>query len=487
MGAAGLTSSASEMAGRAGNGVEIDTARVPVREIGMTPYEILLSESQERMLVTAKAGHEDEVRQILEKWELEAEVIGRVTDDGMFRVTHEGVTVAEIPALPLTEACPTYEREGIEAEEVALLRDRELPEQDEPARDLSAALVELMGSPNVCSRGWITRQYDTTVRTNTVRRPGGDAGAIRIRGTRRAVAATTDCNGRYVYLAPRSGARAAVAEAARNLVCVGALPSAITNNLNFGNPLKPPIYYQLREAVRGIAEACQLFETPVTGGNVSLFNETDGMAIHPTPVIGMVGVVEDLDHLTGHAFQEPGDAIVLLGDNTNELGGSVWLYHFHDGLVAGHPPAVDLMHERRLQQATLDMIRAGLVRSAHDCAEGGLAVALVESALGDGDAPLGLEVALEDHLPPVPLFFGEAQGRIVVSCRPADEGDLLDRAEAHGVPARRIGTVRAAEAGVRISGAGHTLSARTDALADGYFGALARIMDQASATQGASR
>jgi phosphoribosylformylglycinamidine synthase len=297
------------------------------------------------------------------------------------------------------------------------------------------------------------------VRTGTAIRPGGDAGVVRIRGTRRAVAATTDCNGRWVYLEPRTGAMAAVAEAARNLVCVGALPVAITNNLNFGNPLKPHIYYQFREAVLGMAEACKVFETPVTGGNVSFYNETDGAAIYPTPVIGMVGLVADVDHLTSHAFRAPGDAIVLLGDNTNELGGSEYLYVFHD-LVAGAPPSVDLLGERSLQQATLELIRKGLLHSAHDTAEGGLAVALAESALGTGEDPLGLDVTLDDTLPPVPLLFGEAQGRIVVSCAPDQVEAVLETAGRHGVRARRIGSVEAADHGLRIRAAGHDV--RTD-------------------------
>ncbi len=481
MGAAGLTSSATEMAGRAGNGVEIDTALVPVREEGMTPYEILLSESQERMLVTAQAGREADVRRILEKWELEAEVVGRVTDDGMFRVLEDGVTVAEIPVVPLTQECPLYEREGIEAPEIETLREMALPVGDGSHPDPSLALLDLMRSPNIASRQWIFRQFDTTVRTSTVRRPGGDAGAVRIRGTRRAVAATTDCNGRYVYLDPLTGSRAAVAEAARNLVCVGALPTAITNNLNFGNPLKPSIYYQLREAVRGVGEACRIFETPVTGGNVSLFNETDGRAIYPTPVIGMVGVIEDIDHLTGASFQAPGDVILQLGDNTDEIGGSEYLYRFHGGLVAGRPPSVDLLAERSLQQATLAMIRTGAVKSAHDCSEGGLAVALAESALGDGAAPLGIDVTLPDALPAIPLFFGEAQGRIVISCAPDDVEALLEVAADHGVPARRIGTVTEGAGNIRIGGAGTEILVRTESLAEGYFGALSSIMDAAPA------
>jgi phosphoribosylformylglycinamidine synthase len=377
MGAAGITSSASEMAGRGGSGVEMEMTAVPVREEGMTPYEILLSESQERMLVVAEPGREEEVRQILEKWELEAEVIGTVTDDGMFRVLENGKVVANIPALPLTEGCPTYEREGIESEEIVALREMDLSEHLIPEGDLTKSFLMLLGSPNVASKQWIYHQYDTTVRTSTAVRPGGDSGVIRIRGTNRAVAATTDCNGRFVYLEPKTGAMAAVAEAARNLVCVGATPTAITNNLNFGNPLKAHIYYQLREAVMGMRDACEAFETPVTGGNVSLFNETDGRAIYPTPVIGMVGVIDDVSRIVRHAFRAAGDDIVLLGENTGEIGGSEYLYVTAD-LVAGHPPSVDLEAERSLQQAVLKMIHQALLKSAHDCSEGGLAAALAE-------------------------------------------------------------------------------------------------------------
>ena len=476
MGAAGLTSSATEMAGRGGTGVEIDVALVPVREPGMTPYEILLSESQERMLVVAKQGHEDEVTKILEKWELEAAVIGRVTDDGLFRVTEDGTTVAEIPALPLTTGCPTYEREGIEALEIAELRDRELPETETPERDLSEALLSLLGSPNIASKRWIYNQYDTTVRTGTVVKPGGDAGVVRIRGTRRAVAATTDCNGRYVYLSPGTGARAAVAEAARNLVCTGALPLAITNNLNFGNPTKPHIYYQFRQAVEGMAEACRIFETPVTGGNVSFYNETDGRAIYPTPVIGMVGVIEDVAQVTRQAFRRPGDAIVLLGVNTSELGGSEYLYHFHD-LVAGAPPSVDLLGERSLQRAVLEMIGGGLLASAHDVSDGGLAVALAESAV-TGEPLLGLDVGLDDALAPVPLLFGEAQGRIVVSCDPDRVDTVLETASRHGVPASRIGTVREAAHGIHIRAGEYEVRASATDAAEAHRSALPSLMDQ---------
>ncbi|HUP51122.1 MAG TPA: phosphoribosylformylglycinamidine synthase subunit PurL [Longimicrobiales bacterium] len=476
MGAAGITSSASEMAGRAGNGVEIEMASVPVREKGMTPYEILLSESQERMLVVAEKGRENDVRRILEKWELEAAEIGVVTDDGRFRVLEDGVVVADIPALPLTQGCPTYERDGVESEEIQRLRATDLSEHLIPEGDLTKSLLLLLGSPNVASKRWIYHQYDTTVRTSTAVRPGGDAGVIRIRGTTRAVAATTDCNGRYVYLEPRTGAKIAVAEAARNLVCVGAVPTAVTNNLNFGNPLKPHIYYQLREAVLGLAEACEVFETPVTGGNVSLYNETDGRAIYPTPVIGMVGVIDDVTKLTPHAFSGVGDDIVLLGNNTEELGGSEYLYVTAD-LVAGAPPAVDLESERALQQAVLSMSGARLLRSAHDCSEGGLACALAEAVLGDGEAPVGARVHLDDELRPVGTLFGEAQGRLVVSCAPEATEEVLRTARRHDVPARKIGTVRAADDGFAIELPGARISASLADLGSEYFDAIPAIMN----------
>jgi phosphoribosylformylglycinamidine synthase II len=479
MGAAGITSSASEMAGRAGNGVELEMRNVPTRERGMTPYEILLSESQERMLVVARRGREHEVQAILSKWELEAAEIGRVTDDGRFRILEDGAVVADIPVLPLTQGCPTYEREGIESEEVVRLRATDLSEHLIPHGDLTKTFLLLLGSPNIASKRWVTSQYDTTIRTSTAVPPGGDAGVIRIRGTKRAVAATTDCNGRYVYLEPRVGAMIALAEAARNLVCVGALPTAITNNLNFGNPLKPHIYYQLREAVLGMAAACEMFETPVTGGNVSLYNETDGQAIYPTPVIGMVGVIEDVSTLTRHAFTTPGDDIILLGTNTAELGGSEYLYVTAE-LVAGAPPRVDLEGERALQQAVLAMIRARLLRSAHDCSEGGLACALAESALGDGESSLGVSVRLDDDVRPVGVLFGEAQGRIVVSCDPSRTQEVMRLAEKYEVPAAKIGNVTRAADGFSIEVRDASVKASIAAMNDAYFGALPRIMDAPS-------
>jgi phosphoribosylformylglycinamidine synthase len=480
MGAAGLVSSSTEMAARGGTGVVIDIDRVPVREPGMTPYEILLSETQERMLVVAKQGREEEVRSILGRWELEAETIGRVTDTGRYVVREHGAVVADIPGEPLVTGCPTYTREGREAPEVAALRAWDpatlspRPEEADPAWTLR----RLLDSPSIASKRWVYEQYDSTVRTSTVVGPGSDAAVVRIRGTRRAIAATVDGNGRYVYLSPRCGAQIAVAEAARNLACSGALPRAVTNNLNFGNPLRPEVYHQLAEATAGMAEACRAFETPVTGGNVSLYNENPRGAIFPTPTIGMVGVVEDLEHVTTAEFKQAGDSILLLGRCTAELGGSEYLKTIH-GRVAGGAPAVDLAAERSLQGALLEGIRAGVVRSAHDCADGGLAVALAESAFG---ADWGVDVELEDDLPLAPLLFGEAQGRAVVSCRRSDEAALLEIARSNGVPASRIGEVGAPGAAFRIRTRAGVLDTRTGALAAVYFGAIPRRMDGAPET-----
>lgn len=480
MGAAGLVSSSTEMAARSGTGVHIEITRVPVREPGMTPYEILLSETQERMLVVALAGREEEVRAILGRWDLDAETIGHVTDTGRYVIVENGTPVVDIPGEPLVNGCPTYTREGRESPEITALRQWDpvgltpRAEEADPAWTLRA----LLDSPTIASKRWVYQQYDSTVRTNTVVGPGSDAAVLRLRGTRRAIAATVDCNGRYVFLNPRRGAMIAVAEAARNLACTGALPRAVTNNLNFGNPLKPEVYHQLAEAVRGMGEACRAFATPVTGGNVSLYNENPRGAIYPTPTIGMVGVIDDVDRVMTSGFRTEGDAIVLFGRNTGELGGSEYLKVVH-GRVAGDAPEIDLQHERALQQLLLDAIARGWLRSAHDCAEGGLAVALAESAFADPRHAFGVQIDLDDDLPPAALLFGEAQGRAVVSCGDADLVALLDLAERHGVPARRIGAVSAVDAPFRIATRGATLDAPIQRLASVYESALPRRMDGA--------
>ncbi len=478
MGAAGLVSSSTEMAARGGTGVDIEITRVPVREPGMTPYEILLSETQERMLVVAQNGREEEVRAILGKWDLDAETIGRVTDTGTYVVRENGVVVVEIPGEPLVTGCPTYTREGREDPEIAALR-RWTPAELDPAEtavDPADALMRLLDSPTVASKRWVYEQYDSTVRTSTVVGPGSDAAVVRLRGTTRAIAATVDCNARYVYLNPHRGGQIAVAEAARNLVCTGALPRAVTDNLNFGNPLKPEVYHQMSEALRGMAEACRAFETPVTGGNVSLYNENPRGAIYPTPTVGMVGIVDDLAHVTTLGFRAEGDAVVLFGRNTDELGGSEYLKTVH-GRVAGDAPALDLAAEGALHRAVLEAIRAGLVRSAHDTAEGGLAVTLAESAFADPSRPWGVRVELRDELPLPALLFGEAQSRVVLSCAPGDAEALLAVAERHGVPAAVIGRVGPEGGAFRVEAPGAVIDLPVAEMARTYYGAIPRRMD----------
>lgn len=483
MGAAGLTSSSAEMAARGDVGVTIDVTKVPVREPGMTPYEILLSESQERMLVVAKRGRESEVHSILAKWDLTTAVIGEVIAEPVYRVTEGDRVVAEFPGTRLVTDCPTYTPEAREADEVARARTRDVgliaerPEESDPRWTLARVLT----SPTIASKAWVYRQYDHMVRTNTVVGPGGDAAVVRVRGTRRALALKTDCNGRYCHLDPRVGARIAVAEAARNVACTGGRPMAITNNLNFGNPRRPEVYYQLREAVAGMAEACEALGTPVTGGNVSLYNENPRGAVYPTPVIGMVGLIDDLDHITRASFSTEGDAVVLLGAPTAELGASEYLARVH-GVVAGAPPRCDLSTERNLIESLLAAIEAGVVRSAHDVSDGGLAVALAECCVMDRNRPLGASIDLRvfDEIPTRALLYGEGQGRIVVST--PDPVALSEIAVRHGVPVQVIGRVTTADAPLDLVGPkGLHLSASLPWLDRLYYETIPSAMSQAAA------
>ena len=481
MGAAGLTSSSAEMAARGDVGVTIDVAKVPVREAGMTPYEILLSESQERMLVVARRGHERAIIDVLRKWDLEAAVIGEVIAEPVYRVTEGSRVVAEFPGTRLVTDCPVYEPQARESEETRALRThdvhgiRERPEE----REATWTLEHLISSPTIASKEWIFTQYDSTVRTGTVIGPGGDAAVVRLRGTNRALALKTDCNGRYVYLDPRVGGRIAVAESARNVACTGARPMAITNCLNFGNPRRPEVYFQLREAIAGMGEACRALGTPVTGGNVSLYNESPAGAVYPTPVVGMVGLIESLDHITGVAFRSAGDAIVLLGEPTDELGGSEYLSRIHS-IVAGAPPSCDLERERAVIDALLEAIRSSLISSAHDCAEGGLAVALAECTIANREAMLGAEVDLSawNELPARAVLFGEAQGRIIVSS--GNPARVIAIAERHGVPAREIGRVTA-EQRLRVAAGGRAIDAPLARLASLYYETISSIMQRGPA------
>ncbi|HUX33494.1 MAG TPA: AIR synthase-related protein, partial [Gemmatimonadaceae bacterium] len=451
-----------------------------------TPYEILLSESQERMLVVAIKGHEDAVRAILEKWDLTAAVIGEVIAEPVYRVTEGARVVAEFPGTRLVTDCPFYTPDAVESPEIIALRARDVdaiaerPEEADPAW----TLLQLLASPTIANKEWVYRQYDSTVRTNTVIGPGGDAAVIRIRGTDRAIAVKTDGNGRYTYLDPRQGARIAVAEAARNVACTGARPMAITNNLNFGNPRKPDVYYQLREAVAGMGEACRALGTPVTGGNVSLYNETPRGAIYPTPVAGMVGCIDHLAHITPSAFSHAGDQIVLLGEPTASIGASEYLQRIH-GVVAGAPPACDLDAERALIDTLLDAITAGAVRSAHDCADGGLAVALAECAMMDRRLPFGARVDLSPWagLPLRALLFGEAQGRAIVST--PDAARVVEIAQRHGVPARPIGVVHDGDRLDIVVGE-RDVSIPLAQLVDAYFESIPRIMSRPASAVAAS-
>jgi phosphoribosylformylglycinamidine synthase len=442
MGAAGLTCSTSEMGSRGGAGVEIDVSLVPQRETGMTPYEIMLSESQERMLLVVKKGREAEVEQIFDKWDLHAVRIGEVTTDGRLRVKNRGDVVADIPNRALTDEAPMYRRPMAMPSYIQEVQQLDLDAFGPPPspRDV---LKRLLASPEIASKRWVYRQYDHMVRTNTLVLPGMGAGVVRVKGTPRALALSVDCNGRFVYLDPFAGAQLAVAEASRNVACAGGLPIGATNCLNFGNPQKPEIMWQFARAVEGMGAACRALEIPITGGNVSLYNETDGRGVHPTPVIGVVGLIEDAERVVARPFRTEGDVVVMLGESRDELGGSEFLHAVH-GQIRGVPPALDLTREAALQRVLIDGASAGVIRSAHDCAEGGVAVTLAECCF---DSALGVEVDLTgvrtgpDRYRDTATLFGESASRAVVSVSPGRLATLLGMAKAVGVPARQIGRV----------------------------------------------
>ncbi|MFK9092012.1 phosphoribosylformylglycinamidine synthase subunit PurL [Bacillus salipaludis] len=410
MGAAGLASSSSEMASKAGMGIEMNLDLVPQRETGMTAYEMMLSESQERMLIVVKKGREQEIKDLFSKYDLEAVAIGKVTDDKQFRLIHKGEVVADLPVDALAEDAPVYHKPSKEpayfAEYQAM--ENEVPKVD----DLKETLVKLLSQPTIASKEWVYEQYDYMVRTNTVVSPGSDAAVTRIRGTRKALAMTTDCNSRYVYLDPETGGKIAVAEAARNIICSGAEPLAITDNLNFGNPEKPEVFWQIEKAADGISEACRVLETPVIGGNVSLYNETSGTAIYPTPVIGMVGLVSDIDHITTQHFKTSGDLIYLVGETKPEFGGSE-LQKLLNGKIFGKAPELNIDLEKERQVQVLAAIRAGLVQSAHDLSEGGLSVALAECLFAAEG--LGADVKITGDS--VSALFSETQSRFLLTVK----------------------------------------------------------------------
>ncbi|MGQ7866868.1 phosphoribosylformylglycinamidine synthase subunit PurL [Bacillus sp. WC2502] len=430
MGAAGLTSSSAEMASKAGSGIEMNLDLIPQRETGMSAYEMMLSESQERMLLVIEKGREQEIIDIFEKYDLEAVSVGHVTDDKMLRLLHQGEVVCELPVDALAEEAPVYHKPSSEP---AYYREFLETKVEAPAiTDAAETLKQLLQQPTIASKEWVYDQYDYMVRTNTVVAPGSDAGVLRIRGTKKALAMTTDCNARYLYLDPEVGGKIAVAEAARNIVCSGARPLAVTDNLNFGNPEKPEIFWQIEKSADGISEACRTLSTPVIGGNVSLYNESNGTAIYPTPVIGMVGLVEDTAHITTQSFQQAGDVIFVIGETMEEFAGSE-LQKMTEGRIYGKAPEIDLNVELSRQEALLAAIQNGLVQSAHDVSEGGLGVALAESTFGTDGLGADIQIDLNSEA----SLFSETQSRFVVTVK-------LEHREAFAAAvkdAKEVGTV----------------------------------------------
>ncbi len=439
MGAAGLTSSSCEMASRAGTGVHLDLNQVPCREEGMTPYEMMLSESQERMLLVAKPGHEDEVRRIFSKWDLEAAVIGKVTDDGLLKLTFNGETVAEIPAGPLAEEAPKYERPMAVPGYLEELQGLDIDNLPLP-KNHTEVLEAVLASPTIASKEWIFEQYDHMVRTDTAVTPGSDAAVLRIKGTDRYLAMSVDCNSRYCMLNPYTGAAIAVAESARNVVAAGARPLAITDCLNFGNPERPDIMWQFAMAVEGISDACRALDAPVVSGNVSLYNETMGMGIYPTPTIGMVGLIENGRKPVTAAFKDDGDLVIVVGENQEDLGGSEYLAVWHSR-EQGVPPQLNLDMARKVNDAVLRLMDTGCVKSCHDTAEGGLAVALAECAMA-GNIGVQVGISTQERLRVDGLLFGESQNRFVLTVAPANRDMMMETLGESDVPFTEIGWVR---------------------------------------------
>jgi phosphoribosylformylglycinamidine synthase II len=500
MGAAGLTCSTCETAARAGTGIEIELSKVPQRAPNMTPYEIMLSESQERMLIIVHRGREAEVKRIFDKWDLPWAEIGTVTDTGRMIVKNHGQVVADIPAAKLANEAPVYHREAREPAYLQAVKSfalAQVPALIDPTQDLKT----LLAWPSIASKNWVYRQYDHMVRDGTAVYPGSDASVIRIKEDSlpvlpagssapkvpdKYVALTVDCNATYVYLDPYEGGKIAVAEAARNLACSGATPVGTTDNLNFGNPHNPEIFFQLRESVRGLAEGCRAFNAPITGGNVSLYNQNPDGAIDPTPTVGMVGTIEKPEHITTQWFKDEGDAILLLGDISNSqdpllgLGGSAWLRRLH-GLKTGTPPRCDLEKEKELHSTLRALIFSGAVKSAHDCSEGGLAVCLAEGCISQHTARetpwlIGAEIDLSSfgNVRLDALLFGESQARVVISVAGIDAVKVIERAKLLGITAVRLGTVGGDT--LRIKIADKELSWKVAELHDIWWNAIAHAM-----------
>ena len=503
MGAAGLTCSTCETAARASTGIEIELDKVPQRVPNMSSYEIMLSESQERMLIIVHKGREDEVKRIFDKWDLPWAEIGFVTDTGRMVVKHHGNVVADIPAKKIADESPVYQRESLEPaylQEVRSFRLDAIADTKNPADDLK----RLLSWPSIASKNWVYRQYDHMVRDGSIVCPGSDAAVLRIKSdslpdadsgaapaiVEKLIALTVDCNGAYVYLDPYEGGKAAVTEACRNLACSGAVPLGVTDNLNFGNPLKPELFWQLKESVRGLAEACRAFNAPVTGGNCSLYNQSPAGPIDPTPTVAVVGMIEKPEYVTTQWFKDKGDAIVLLGepvdlnDPLQGLGGSAWLQALH-GKKTGTPPRCDLETAKILHTTLLGLIQSGLIKSAHDCSEGGLAVCIAESCISrviarETPGLIGAQLDLSSLVNPDKkarldaLLFGETLSRVVVSCAPLDALKVVERAKLMGVPAAHIGKVGGDQLTVIVGAT--EFSAPAADLHDMWWNSIARAM-----------
>ncbi len=451
MGAAGITSSTSEVAAKSHLGIELNLDRVPLREEQMIPYEIMLSESQERMLIIAKPGCERKIQEICDKWDVGKSIFGMMTNDGRLRVKWKGDVVADIPvdSLSAGDGAPVYVREAREPDYIRRVQRDDLSRIPEP-KDYGEILLKLLSTPTIANKSWVYEQYDTMVQTNTVQLPGGDAAVIRIKGTQKALSMKTDANGRFVYLNPRRGAQIAVAESARNVACTGAKPVAITNCLNFGNPYKPDSYWQFKEAVFGIGDACRALGTPVTGGNVSFYNENPKGAIYPTPVIGMLGILDNVEDMVTTSFKNAGDFILLIGENRGEIGGSEYLKIIHKK-VSGDCPSLDLSQEKLLQKFLVEAAKSHLMESAHDISEGGLAVALVESCiLGEGILR-GVRIELLSDIRPDFLLFGEDQSRVILSVRPEKYDKIQTLLNFYKIPFSKIGQVETEGFSIRIN------------------------------------
>ena len=443
MGAAGLTSSSVEMAGRGGMGIVLDLDKIPTREESIIPYELLLSESQERMVIVAKAGHEEEVREIFARWDLQAEVVGQVTDDGLFRTQWHGEEVVRIPVSALTDDAPVYERPATPPVNLGERQQLDIASLPLPS-DYGQVLLRLLTSPNLASKEWVYRQYDSFVCGNTVVQPGSDAAIIRLKGTTKGIGISVDCNSRYCLLDPYRGGQITVAEGARNLAVSGARPVALSDCLNFGSPEKPEVMWQFQQAIAGMRDACLALGIAVVSGNVSFYNETEGRAIPPTPTVASVGILQDVTQHVTQWFKNPGDVIVLLGETHNELGASEYLATVH-GMIAGAPPVLDLEMEKRFQHLCLQVAQERLFSSAHDVAEGGVAVALAEACITRPEGPFGAQVTLPENLRSDITLFGESQSRAIVSLPPDKLSRLEQLAHTQQVPYTILGEVGGTE------------------------------------------